>query len=120
MHPPNKRKSLENSLSVLNAYNAPPRFEPLCNEMSECVKYVIKAGEKEIEIDERVVSVLNKYVRTEMGLDKLAEELGLDSYLEAYEFVKKIPAWIMWVPSILWRKEMLKCANTSRIRIIKI
>jgi len=88
--------------------------------MSECIKYVIKAGEKEIEIDERVVSVLNKYVRTEMGLDKLAEELGLDSYLEAYEFVKKIPAWIMWVPPILWRKEMMKCANASRIRIIKI
>ncbi|MEL9939902.1 MAG: hypothetical protein QW632_01720 [Ignisphaera sp.] len=88
--------------------------------MSVCRKYVVKVGEKEIELDEKVVKVLNVYVRTEMSLEKLAEELGLDGWAEAYEFVKKVPAWIAWTPSILWKREMEKCEGANEIRIIKI
>ncbi|MEM1646126.1 MAG: hypothetical protein QXL96_09735, partial [Ignisphaera sp.] len=67
--------------------------------MSICYRYVIKIGEKELEIDENIVKILNTYVRTEISLEKLAEQLGLDDWSEAYEFVKMIPAWIMWTPS---------------------
>ncbi|MEM1559949.1 MAG: hypothetical protein QXZ41_06310 [Ignisphaera sp.] len=88
--------------------------------MSVCYRYVIKVGEKEIEIDENVVKMLNTYVRTEISLEKLAEQLGLDDWGEAYEFVKKIPAWIMWTPSILWRKEKEKCEKADEVKIIKI
>ncbi|MEM0501811.1 MAG: hypothetical protein QXU24_06615, partial [Ignisphaera sp.] len=67
-----------------------------------------------------VVKILNTYVRTETSLEKLAEELGLDDWSEAYEFIKKVPAWIMWTPSILWKKEMEKCSSATEIKIIKI
>jgi len=88
--------------------------------VSVCKKYVVRVGEKEIEIDEKVVKILNIYVRTEMNLEKLAEELGLDGWAEAYEFVKKIPAWIAWTPSILWQREMEKCEKASEVKIVKI
>ncbi|MCC6015758.1 MAG: hypothetical protein LM582_01775 [Desulfurococcaceae archaeon] len=88
--------------------------------MNMCYKYVVKIGEKKIEIDENIVKILNTYVRTEMNLEKLAEQLGLDDWSEAYEFVKKIPAWIMWTPSILWKKEMEKCEKADKIKIIEI
>ncbi|MCC6058161.1 MAG: hypothetical protein LM568_04505 [Desulfurococcaceae archaeon] len=88
--------------------------------MNMCYKYVVKIGEKKIEIDENIVKILNTYVRTEMNLEKLAEQLGLDDWSEAYEFVKKIPAWIMWTPSILWKKEMEKCEKADEIKIIEI
>jgi hypothetical protein len=88
--------------------------------MNMCYKYVVKIGEKKIEIDENIVKILNTYVRTEMNLEKLAEQLGLDDWSEAYEFVKKIPAWIMWTPSILWKKEMEKCEKVDEIKIIEI
>jgi hypothetical protein len=88
--------------------------------MNMCYKYVVKIGEKKIEIDENIVKILNTYVRTEMNLEKLAEQLGLDEWSEAYEFVKKIPAWIMWTPSILWKKEMEKCEKADEIKIIEI
>jgi len=90
------------------------------SNLSTCKKYVIKVGEKEIEINERVVKILNTYVRTEMNLEKLAEELGLDGWSEAYEFMKKVPAWIAWTPAILWKREMEKCENASEIRVVKI
>jgi hypothetical protein len=90
------------------------------SNLSTCKKYVIKVGEKEIEINERVVKILNTYVRTEMNLEKLAEELGLDGWGEAYEFMKKVPAWIAWTPAILWKREMEKCENASEIRVVKI
>ncbi len=88
--------------------------------MSVCEKYVIVVGDKEIEIDENIVKILNEYVRTEMSLEQLAEKLGLDSWMEAYEFVKKVPAWIMWVPPTLWKREIEKCRKAEEVRIIKI
>ncbi|MEM1541509.1 MAG: hypothetical protein QW101_01545 [Ignisphaera sp.] len=88
--------------------------------MSICRKYVVKVGDKEINLDEKIVKILNTYVRTETSLEKLAEELGLDDWDEAYEFIKKVPAWIMWTPSILWKKEMEKCSSAAEIKIVKI
>ncbi len=88
--------------------------------MVTCEKYVIKVGDKEIEIDDSVVKLLNEYVRTEMSLEQLADKLGLDSWIEAYEFVKKVPSWIMWVPPTLWKKELEKCREAEEIKVIKI
>jgi len=75
----------------------------------ECITYVVKVGDKEIVIDEDIVKILNEYVRTEFTLEKLAEILGFDSWEEAYEFIKKVPAWIMWTPYTLWKVHVEKC-----------
>jgi len=69
---------------------------------SEEKKYVVKVGDKEIEITTEVLEILNEYIHTAMPLEKLAEKLGLESWEEAYEFIKKVPAWIMWTPPTLW------------------
>jgi len=66
-------------------------------------EFIVQIGEKKIEIDEKVLGVLHKYVRTEMTLEELARELGLNSWNEAYEFLKKIPAWILWIQPTLWK-----------------
>lgn len=88
--------------------------------MSVCYKYVVRIGDKEIEIDDRIVKILNVYAKTEMSLEKLAEELKLSDWMEAYEFVKKVPAWIMWTPSLIWRREMEQCVAAREVRVIKI
>ncbi|MCC6051999.1 MAG: hypothetical protein LM585_02015 [Fervidicoccaceae archaeon] len=62
----------------------------------------IKIGDKEIVIDAKLLTVLKRYVSTEMTLEDLARELGLNGWEEAYELVKKIPAWIMWTPFTMW------------------
>ena len=71
--------------------------------MSEERVYKVKVGEKEIVIDEEVLDILQRYVRVEMSLEQLAAALGLESWEEAYEFVKKVPAWILWVQPALWK-----------------
>jgi len=61
----------------------------------------IKVGNKEIVITEETLNILREYARTQMTLEELAEKLGLESWEEAYEFVKKIPAWLLWTPPTL-------------------
>ncbi|AFZ70191.1 hypothetical protein Calag_0422 [Caldisphaera lagunensis DSM 15908] len=56
---------------------------------------IIKVGGKQIEINDEVLLKVRKYVNTEMNLDELSKELGLDGWEEAYEFIKKIPAWML-------------------------
>lgn len=70
--------------------------------MSEPV-FKVKAGSKEISIDEEVLSVLQRYVKTNMTLEELAQRLGLDGWEEAYEFLKNVPAWILWIQPTLWK-----------------
>ncbi|HDD25875.1 MAG TPA: hypothetical protein ENF75_02160 [Acidilobales archaeon] len=80
----------------------------------ECKELVVRVGDKEIEINEDVITILNKYARTEFSLEKLAQELGLSSWDEAYEFVKRVPSWIMWVPAPLWKYVRKKlCQSTT-------
>uniref|UniRef100_A0A7C1E9M4 Uncharacterized protein n=1 Tax=Fervidicoccus fontis TaxID=683846 RepID=A0A7C1E9M4_9CREN len=62
----------------------------------------IKIGDKELVIDAKLLTVLKRYISTEMTLEELARELGLNGWEEAYELVKKIPAWIMWTPFTMW------------------
>ena len=54
---------------------------------------------KEIPIDEATLSIVYKYIRSVYTLEMLARDLGLDNWEEAYEFIKKLPAWIAWTPS---------------------
>ena len=63
-------------------------------------KIVLSTG-REVVLDEHTIRVLNKYVRTQMTLEELARELGLASWEEAYELVKKVPAWTMWTPYVI-------------------
>ncbi len=67
------------------------------------VMFVVKVGEKEIPIDENTLKIVREYIKTPMSLEELAEKLGLDSWEEAYEFVKALPLWIMWTPPSLWK-----------------
>lgn len=68
-------------------------------KLSEEIK--IKVKDKEIEITEETLNILREYVRTPMSLEQLAAKLGLESWEEAYELIKKIPAWLLWTPPIL-------------------
>lgn len=62
----------------------------------------LKVGEREIIIDARLLAILRRYVSTDMTLEDLAKELGLNGWEEAYELVKKMPAWVMWTPFTMW------------------
>jgi len=66
-------------------------------------RFVIRVGEKEIEVNEETLRILRRYKRTEMTLEQLAAALGLDSWEEAYELVKKIPAWLLDIEPTMWR-----------------
>jgi hypothetical protein len=67
--------------------------------MSELV--VRLSNGKEVPINKTTLEAINRYVRFEIPLESLAKELGLESWEEAYELVKKIPAWIAWTPPSL-------------------
>ncbi|MEM0341043.1 MAG: hypothetical protein QXV55_00705 [Acidilobaceae archaeon] len=69
----------------------------------ESESLVVLVGNKAIEIDEKIVEILRKYKRTQMTLEELASALGLESWEEAYEFIKKVPAWVMDVEPSLWK-----------------
>ena len=71
--------------------------------MSAEKAFKVKAGEKEVVIDERVLEILKRYRTTEMTLEQLAAALGLESWEEAYEFVKNVPAWILSVEPSQWK-----------------
>ncbi len=72
-------------------------------ELSQETKYVVKAGNKEIEINEDTLKIIREYLHRPMSLEELASKLGLESWDQAYEFIKKIPAWIIWTPPSLWK-----------------
>ncbi|MCE4601470.1 MAG: hypothetical protein F7C38_07970 [Desulfurococcales archaeon] len=65
--------------------------------------FKVKAGDKEIEINEEILAVLQRYVKTNMTLEELAKRLGLDGWEEAYDFIKNVPAWILWIQPTLWK-----------------
>ncbi|MEM0218335.1 MAG: hypothetical protein QXY11_05615 [Desulfurococcaceae archaeon] len=67
------------------------------------VLFVVKVGEKEIVVDENVLKIVHEYIKTPMSLEELAGKLGLESWEEAYEFIKALPAWIMWTPPSMWK-----------------
>ncbi len=71
--------------------------------MPEAPQYVIRIGDKEIEINLETLNIIREYLHRPMGLDELAEKLGLEGWDEAYELIKKIPAWIIWTPPTLWK-----------------
>ena len=80
--------------------------------MSEEAPYTVRVGDKVIEINEEVLEVLRRYVRQEFTLEQLASELGLESWEEAYEFIKRIPAWMLWVQPTLWKT--VKAMKTAK------
>ena len=61
----------------------------------------IKVRDKEIEITEEKLDILREYIRTQMTLEELADKFGLENWEEAYELVKKVPAWLLWTPPVL-------------------
>ncbi len=79
-------------------------------ENNDEIVLVVRVGEgenaKEIELTEDVLRIIRTYLRTEFSLERLAEELGLDNWEEAYEFVKKMPAWLAWIPPTLLRYKL--------------
>lgn len=71
--------------------------------MEEKPRYVVRVRDKEIEINEETLNIVKEYLHRPMSLEELAEKLGLDGWEEAYEFIKKVPAWIIWTPPSLWK-----------------
>ena len=67
-----------------------------------CELVVKLSSGKEIPIDKATLSIIYKYMRSMYPLDMLARDLGLENWEEAYEFVKKFPAWVAWTPSSLF------------------
>lgn len=69
----------------------------------ESIKIKLSTG-REVEINDDTVKILNKYVRTQMTLEELAKELGLNGWEEAYDLIKQVPAWIMWYPETIYKR----------------
>ncbi|EWG08239.1 MAG: Hypothetical Protein ASUL_01255 [Candidatus Aramenus sulfurataquae] len=69
----------------------------------ENLKIKLSTG-KEVEINDDVVAVLNKYVRTQITLEQLARDLGLSGWEEAYELIKEVPSWVMWTPLPMYKR----------------
>lgn len=74
----------------------------MSSESGEIV-YVVRVGDKVIEINEEKLKIIYEYIHRPMSLEEFAKKLGLESWEEAYDFIKKIPAWIMWTPPSLWK-----------------
>lgn len=70
---------------------------------SEKPVFVVRVRDKEVEINEETLKIIREYLHRPMSLEELAEKLGLDGWDEAYEFIKKVPAWIVWTPPSLWK-----------------
>jgi len=74
----------------------------------KCREYLILVGEKQIFITPQILEVIHEYLHRPMGLEELAKKLGLETWEEAYEFIKRVPAWIMWMPINMWRMRLEK------------
>ncbi|MET1101225.1 MAG: hypothetical protein ABWW69_01925 [Pyrodictiaceae archaeon] len=70
---------------------------------NSCERYKVRVGEREIFVSPEVLETLHEYLHRPMSLEELASKLGLESWEEAYELIKLIPAWILWTPVSLWR-----------------
>jgi len=70
-----------------------------------CELVVKLSNNKEIKVDKETLTIINKYIRFEYTLEALARDLGLDSWEEAYEFIKKLPAWLAWTMPSLFEYE---------------
>ncbi len=74
----------------------------------KCKEYIVVIGEKQIFITPEILKVIHEYLHRPMSLEELAKKLGLETWEEAYEFIKRVPAWIMWMPVNLWRLRLEK------------
>ena len=71
-------------------------------------EFVIRVGDKEVVINEETLEILQEYARTEMTLEQLARKLGLKNWMEAFEFVKAVPGWVLWTPPAFWKVQFGK------------
>ncbi|MEM0439094.1 MAG: hypothetical protein QXX84_07050 [Sulfolobales archaeon] len=81
---------------------------------SLCDPIYVEVGDKRIEVNEDIVRILNNYVKMEYSLERLAQDLGLESWEQAYEFVKKVPAWIMWISPTIFSLERQRCGSGKK------
>ncbi len=75
----------------------------------ECKRYFVKVGDREIEITPDILEVVHEYIHRPMSLEELASKLGLETWEDAYVFIKRIPGWLMWMPVSLWRYYYKRC-----------
>lgn len=78
-----------------------------------CEEITIEVSGRTITIDENIIRILNEYVKTSISLEELARRLGLDNWEQAYEFIKKIPAWLLWVTPTYYKIYREKCKRKS-------
>ncbi len=75
----------------------------------ECKRYFVKVGDREIELTPDVLEIIHEYIHRPMSLEEFASKLGLETWEDAYIFIKRVPAWIMWTPVSLWRYYYKRC-----------
>jgi len=68
-----------------------------------CELTVKLSNGKEVLVTEDVLGTVYKYMRFSLTLEELARELGLESWEEAYDFVKRFPVWVAWTPPSFFR-----------------
>lgn len=56
----------------------------------------IKVGDKEIELADDVYRIIHDHYKNGETLDRLADELGLNGWDEAYQLVSAVPQWVLW------------------------
>jgi len=79
-----------------------------------CEVVIKLSSGKEIKVDKEVLTIINKYMRFEYTLEALAKDLGLDSWEEAYEFIKRLPAWLAWtIPSLFEYEKERICSEAA-------
>ncbi|MEM1620070.1 MAG: hypothetical protein QXU97_01055 [Fervidicoccaceae archaeon] len=61
----------------------------------------VKTNDREVELEAKVLATLRRYFETQMTLEELAKDLGLESWEEAYELAKRVPAWLVWSYGLL-------------------
>ncbi len=74
----------------------------------------IQVGDKKVIVDENVHAILREYVKTGMGIDELAEKLGFDNWSEAYELLKQVPAWLLWLPPSVVKSSVAQAAQQPK------
>ncbi|WP_449462876.1 hypothetical protein PQ610_01585 [Tardisphaera miroshnichenkoae] len=82
--------------------------------MSISLPLEIQVGDKKVIVDENVHAILREYVKTGMGIDELAEKLGFDNWSEAYELLKQVPAWLLWLPPSVVKSSVAQAAQQPK------
>ncbi|MEM3857632.1 MAG: hypothetical protein QXI37_03895 [Thermoprotei archaeon] len=56
----------------------------------------IRIGDREIELNAEVYRIIQEHYKYGDTLDKLADQLGLEGWEQAYQLISALPQWAIW------------------------